>query len=189
MRPWKLNKRIFHVPDNFYSNCTMQTDHWFLNDWTSSDKSSREVFSLAVKGHGFITTSIQPYIQTRHNYSKQFKSVRCEDKKSILFDKLTSAGFQEAIDNALASIGTDINSAVSILTNALLESASCMKKNMNYNSTGNFKAKWFDEECFQLKREVKRTLRRYRRKRKIMWLTKLFENTQRLQKQTQNKEA
>ena len=38
---------------------------------------------------------------------------------------------------------------------------------MNYNSTGNFKAKWFDEECFQLKREVKRILRRYRRKGKL----------------------
>ena len=87
--------------------------------------------------------------------------------KSISFDKLASVGFQEAIDNALANIDTDIDSAVSIFTNALLESASCMNKKITYNSKGNSKAKWFDEECFQLKREVKRTLRQYRRKSKL----------------------
>ena len=68
-----------------------------------------------------------------------------EDEKSILFDKFASAGFQEAIDSALASSDTDINSAASIFTNAVLES--CMKK-INYYSTGNFKANRFDEECF-----------------------------------------
>ena len=88
-------------------------------------------------------------------------------QESILFDKLTSSGFQEPVDNALVSIDTDNNSAVSIFTNAQLESASGMKKKINFNSKGTFKAKWFDEECFQLKREVKRILRRYRRKRKL----------------------
>ena len=28
----ELNQRIFHVPNNFYSNCTMQADHCLLSD-------------------------------------------------------------------------------------------------------------------------------------------------------------
>ena len=73
-----------------------------------------------------------------------------------------------ALESACDSIADDMNLALEKFVNLLLDAGQCMKQTVCFGGSGRRASqRWFDPECREAKREVRRLLLRFRRSRTV----------------------
>ena len=77
--------------------------------------------------------------------------------------ELDSDDFKRCMQDAHLALGSDIDHSVEIFLNALYCAAACVIRTIGKKKNVN---DWFDEECKQKKRTVKRVLKRFQRSKK-----------------------
>ena len=93
------------------------------------------------------------------------KYVWCNAKVDQVKTELSKREFQSKVKEAEDALDTNPDIAVSIFSNALLGTATCMKKKIVNKSKVFYNAKWFDKECWEQKKKVKSLLKHFRKNR------------------------
>ena len=74
-----------------------------------------------------------------------------------------ASGFKEHIEKASDKMKECIDTSIQMFTHVLLSTASCMKKTVTVGSSPEHRSPWFDAECRQMKKEVRKCLRHFRK--------------------------
>ena len=102
--------------------------------------------------------------QERKNVTVIEKFCWQTDYEEIYKDNLNSLQTQTLFDKAIDMIDFDINNALDIFNEAIRACALCMRKRIRIDNNGYAKSKnWFDNDCVQKRKEVRRLLRRFRK--------------------------
>jgi hypothetical protein len=89
-------------------------------------------------------------------------------KAHLFLDFLNSDVGQHALDDATAIIDDDSEAALGKFVNLLIDASQCMRRSIIVGGRARRDTnRWFDKECRDSKREVRRLLNRYMRTRKI----------------------
>ena len=92
------------------------------------------------------------------------KYVWCASKAADVREKLVSNEFKAKIIEAEHNMSLNIDQAVNKFTEALLDTATDMKKKITYSKDRALhNAKWFDKECWEQKKKVNGLLKKHRK--------------------------
>ena len=90
--------------------------------------------------------------------------VRWDANKATVFTEfMTSPESRAKLNEAICMIKENVHEALRQFTNVLSAAGKCMQQTIYIGGRKKTRNKWFDEECRNLKREVRRALNRYSR--------------------------
>ena len=95
--------------------------------------------------------------------SRKEKIIWREEKVNDFKAYITSSEFKEHIEKASDKMNECIDTSIQMFTHALLSADSCMKKTVTVGSSPEHRSPWFDAECRQMKKEVRKCLRHFRK--------------------------
>ena len=95
--------------------------------------------------------------------SRKEKIIWREEKVNDFKAYITSSEFKEHLEKASDKMNECIDTSIQMFTHALLSAASCMKKTVTVGSSPEHRSPWFDAECRQMKKEVRKCLRHFRK--------------------------
>jgi hypothetical protein len=139
--------------------CSVQ--NLVVHDEITSDHMPVVLKCRAVPNIDTLNNTDQPVVVA----SSTEKFFWCTSKSDQVKRNLTSEEFSQKLIEAEGSINSNPDNAVYIFTEALLESALCMRRTIQrYNRKNVFhNAKWFDKDCLEQKKKVKGLLKSFRR--------------------------
>ena len=86
-------------------------------------------------------------------------------KRAIFLQKMSSERTKETLDASISTIDTDINEALKTFNDALFYAGQCMKKNIHVYYEK--KHAWFDWECAEFRKVLRKLLRKFARSNKV----------------------
>ncbi|KAK7501726.1 hypothetical protein BaRGS_00007157 [Batillaria attramentaria] len=90
------------------------------------------------------------------------KYVWQDEKGHTFMQNVASEAFKQGIHRATELLGTCVDGAVKSFTDSILTAGACMKKTIRVGARAKG-SRWYDHECYEQKRIVRRSLRQYKK--------------------------
>ena len=115
-----------------------------------------------------VEVSIACSFRAEHEETKDIVSIQKyvwqNEKAETFLQHIESDGLVARFKEACDLIDTDINAALKIITDCILEAGSCMRKTVKIKRVQG--SHWYDRECAEKRKAARRALRRYRQTNK-----------------------
>ena len=175
--------------------CTPELSHKFTYVSTTGNSTNDYILISSSFVHHCLSLDIQHRVESSHMPLKLALTVEHKvevnprentlatkyiwdsNKRDQLAENIESPSFKTKMLLATAQIQASCDDALETFTNAILDSAACMKRNFNSKqSTNKVKCIWYDRECKQTKKITCKALRKYSKNRshenKLAYTTK-----------------
>ena len=118
--------------------------------------------------HMPVEVTIACSFRAEHEETKDIVSIQKyvwqTEKAEAFLQRIESDGLVARFKEACDLIDTDINAALKIITDSILEAVSCMRKTVKIKRMQC--SQWYDRECAEKKKAARRAMRRYRKTNK-----------------------
>lgn len=139
-------------------------------DFVSKVNAVCEVGSRVESSHMPVTLTIErqtpPTPETSDTLQKESttKIKWNPDRAQSFTEEINSEESQRKLQNAYEALDSDVDLALNMFTETLLDAGECMKQTIWFNTgTERNTNKWFDRECLMKKREARRALNKFQR--------------------------
>ena len=118
--------------------------------------------------HMPVEVTIACSFRAEHEETKDIVSIQKyvwqNEESEAFLQHIESDGLVARFKEACDLIDIDINAALKIITDSILEAGSCMRKTVKIKRVQG--SQWYDRECAEKKKAARRALRRYRKTNK-----------------------